>query len=401
MGLLSRILEDEKLVFENPPLPILKVGEGVLFSIPEYLHSQGFSRVALLTGGDSYSAGGYREQFEEQLRSAGIEAPHFPVSGEPSPLKVDQIRDTAAELQVDAVLAVGGGSVIDTAKAVAITLHHNGSVREYLEGVGSRMSKPLRHPLIAIPATSGTGSEATKNAVISEVGEHGFKKSLRNDAYVPDMALLDPLVIKSCPYDVTAASGMDAVTQLLEAYVSTKANPFTDALALNGLQRSRWSLPASLRDGENLNARSQMAYAAYLSGAALAGAGLGVVHGLASPLGALRNIPHGVVCGTLLPAACEVVVDRLLKSENESRGLAKYSQAAMVFTGSDHGSAEHNCRALVDELYRWVEDFSLPVLSDYGFTAAELRDIADSSSVKGTPADLTTDEIYSILTRRM
>jgi len=144
-----------------------------------------------------------------------------------------------------------------------------------------------------------------------------------------------------------------------------------------------------------------MAYAAYLSGAALAGAGLGVVHGLASPLGALRNIPHGVVCGTLLPAACEVVVNRLLKSEGESRGLAKYSQAAMVFTGSDHGSAEYNCRALVDELYRWVEDFSLPVLSDYGFTAAELRDIADSSSVKGTPIDLGPDEIYSILTRRM
>ncbi|MDZ7795169.1 MAG: iron-containing alcohol dehydrogenase [Spirochaetia bacterium] len=401
MGLLSRILEDEKLAFENPPLPSLKVGEGVLFSVPEYLHQQGFSRVALITGGDSYSTAGYREQFEEQLRAAGIEAPRFPVSGEPSPIKVDQIRDTAAELQVDALLAVGGGSVIDTAKAVAVMLHHQGNVREYLEGVGNRTPKPLRHPLIAVPATSGTGSEATKNAVISEVGEQGFKKSLRNDAYVPDMALLDPLVIKSCPYDVTAASGMDAITQLLEAYVSTKATPFTDALALNGLQRSRWSLPASLRDGENLNARGQMAYAAYLSGAALAGAGLGVVHGLASPLGALRNIPHGVVCGTLLPAAIELVVARLLKSDTESRGLAKYSQAAMVFTGSDHGSAEHNCRALVDELYSWVEEFSLPVLSDYGFTTTELRDIADSSSVKGTPVELTPDEIYSILTRRL
>ncbi|MCF7913611.1 MAG: iron-containing alcohol dehydrogenase [Spirochaetaceae bacterium] len=401
MGLLSRILEDEKLVFENPPLPSLKVGEGVLFSIPEYLRRQGFSRVALITGGDSYSAGGYREQFEEQLRAAGIEAPHFPISGEPSPLKVDQIRDTAAELQADAVLAVGGGSVIDTAKAVAVMLHHHGSVREYLEGVGSLISKPLRHPLIAIPATSGTGAEATKNAVISEVGEHGFKKSLRNDAYVPDLAVLDPLVIKSCPYDVTAASGMDAVTQLLEAYVSTRATPFTDALALNGLQRSRWSLPASLRDGENLNARGQMAYAAYLSGVALAGAGLGVVHGLASPLGALRNIPHGVVCGTLLPAASELVVGSLLKSDTESRGLAKYSQAATVFTGSDHGNAEQNCRSLVDELYRWVEEFSLPLLSDYGFTSAELRNIADTSSVKGTPVDLTPDEIYSILNRRL
>lgn len=401
MGLLSKILEDEKLAFENPPLPSLKVGEGVLFSIPEYLHQQGFTRVALITGGDSYSTSGYRAHFEEQLRSAGVEAPHFPVSGEPSPLKVDQIRDTAAELQVDAVLAVGGGSVIDTAKAVSVMLHHQGSVLDYLEGVGSRTPKPLRHPLIALPATSGTGSEATKNAVISEVGEHGFKKSLRNDAYVPDMAVLDPLVTESCPYDVTAASGMDAVTQLLEAYVSTQATPLTDALALNGLQRSRWSLPASLRDGGNLTARSQMAYAAYLSGAALAGAGLGVVHGLASPLGALRNIPHGVVCGTLLPAACEVVVTKLLRSETESRGLAKYSRAAIIFTGSDHGSAEHNCRALVDELYRWVEDFSLPVLSDYGFTSEELRDIADSSSVKGTPVDLSPDEIYSILTRRL
>lgn len=401
MGLLSRILEDERLSFETPSVPNLKIGEGVLFSLPEYLKNHGYSRIALVTGGDSYSASEYREQFEENLRAFGIEAPRFPVSGEPSPLKVDQVRDTAAEMQVDAVVGLGGGSVIDTAKAVSVMLNHEGSVREYLEGVGNRSPRPVRYPLIAVPATSGTGSEATKNAVISEVGERGFKKSLRNTSYVPDIALLDPLVTKGCPYDVTAASGMDAVTQLLEAYVSVNANPFTDALSLNGLQRARWSLPATLRDGENLKARGQMSYAAYLSGISLAGAGLGVVHGLASPLGALRHIPHGVVCGTLLPAASEIIVDKLLKGEDESRGLAKYSRGAVVFLGTDKGSGENNCRTLVEELYLWAEEFSIPLLSDYGFTTEELKEVAAHASKKGTPVDLTPEDIYSILERRL
>ena len=400
MGLLSRILEDEKLSFENPPLPQLAVGEGQIFQLAGYLELQGYSRIALITGGDSYAAAEYRGRFEDSLRDARVEAPRFPVSGEPSPLKVDQICTTTAEMQVDAVVAVGGGSVIDTAKAVAVMLHHEGSVREYLEGVGSRVAKPLRHPLIAVPSTSGTGSEATKNAVISEVGENGFKKSLRNNAYVPDLAVLDPLVTRGCPPDVTAASGMDAVTQLLEAYVSKQATPFTDALALNGLQCTRWSLPVSLHNSDNLNARGQMAYAAYLSGAALAAAGLGVVHGLASPLGAARNIPHGVVCGTLLPAATEVIVGKLLQGSGENRGLAKYSRAAVVFTGSDHGSAESNCRALVDELYRWAEEFSLPRLADYGFTLDELQRIAAAASAKATLVDLSSEENFSILERR-
>jgi len=401
MGLLSRILEDERLSFENQGVPHLKIGEGILFTLPEYLKNHGYSRIALVTGGDSYSASEYREQFEENLRAFGIEAPRFPVSGEPSPLKVDQVRDTAAEMQVDAVVALGGGSVIDAAKAVSVMLLHEGSVREYLEGVGNRSPKPIRYPLIAVPATSGTGSEATKNAVISEVGERGFKKSLRNTAYVPDLALLDPLVTRGCPYDVTAASGMDAVTQLLEAYVSVHANPFTDALSLNGLQRTRWSLPAALHDGGNLKARGQMSYAAYLSGISLAGAGLGVVHGLASPLGALRHIPHGIVCGTLLPAASEIIVDKLLKCEDESRGLAKYSRGAVVFLGTDKGSGENNCRSLVEELYRWAEEFSIPRLSDYGFTTEELKDVASHATKKGSPVDLTPEDMYSILERRL
>ncbi len=401
MGLLSRILEDEKLSFESPRVPQLKVGEGAIFTLGEYLKQSGFSRIALITGGDSYSAADFRPQFEENLRNLGIEAPRFPVSGEPSPVKVDQVRDTAAEMQVDAVVAVGGGSVIDTAKAISVMLHHKGSVRDYLEGVGSKEPRATRHPFIAVPTTSGTGSEATKNAVISEVGENGFKKSLRNDAYVPDMAILDPLVTKGCPQDITAASGMDAVCQLLEAYVSKNATPFTDVLALNGLQRTHWSLPASFRDGENLNARGQIAYAAYLSGVALAGAGLGVVHGLASPLGALRNIPHGVVCGTLLPSATEVIIGKILKGDQDSRGLAKYSKAAAVFTGVDHGSAEHNCRVLADELYRWLEDFSIPLLSDYGFTEEEIKEISNSASAKATPVALSSEDIYLILKRRL
>ncbi len=198
-------------------------------------------------------------------------------------------------------------------KAVSAMIPVEGSITDYLEGVGDREHPGTKIPFIAMPTTSGTGSEMTKNAVISEVGEHGFKKSLRHNNFIPEMAIIDPEMMLSCPAGLTAASGMDAFTQLLESYVSRQANPMTDALALQGLKQIKnYLLRAYLEGDNNLEARSGMALAAMFSGITLAHAGLGLVHGFASPLGAYFDIPHGVVCGTLMAPVFAYTIENLI-----------------------------------------------------------------------------------------
>jgi alcohol dehydrogenase class IV len=327
---------------------------------------------------------------------------------------VDTIRDGALAAGADAVVAVGGGSVLDTGKAVAAMCLHSGSVEEYLEGVGEKKPEGRRLPLIAVPTTAGTGSEATKNAVISRVGENGYKKSLRHDAFVPDMAVIDPRAGLSVPPQVTAAAGMDAVTQLLEAYVSTDANPFTDAVAVDGLHRAGYALPGAVRDGGNLDAKAEMAYAAYLSGVALANAGLGLVHGYASSLGALHPVPHGVVCAILVGPVTRAVADALSSGNDEASLLAleKYAHAASVLEGAPSPYTGTNRRAVAEPeadgeerreqlrgqalrlasiLEGWREEFSLPSLADYGFSEEELRASGASAGLKKTPATLSEE----------
>lgn len=407
----------DELWFEHSPLPQMIAGRGSVYRLSGLLRDRGFMKTALITGGESYTASDFREGLEAGLRESGIEFRHFQVSGEPSPGAVDAARDECMRLELDSVLAVGGGSVIDTGKAVAAMMKHAGSVREYLEGVGDKQVSGRRAPLAAVPSTSGTGSEATKNAVISEIGLRGFKKSLRHEGFIPDLAILDPVVTSGCPADVTAAAGLDALTQLLEAYVSTGSSPFTDTLALDGLRRAGRALPRVVRNGKDLEARMQMAYAAYLSGVCLANAGLGVVHGAASPIGALRSIPHGVVCGTLLPSATESIVG-LLKQAGPGKfsALRKYARAAAALTGipsdipdedsaadyaADAAKAGEMCDRLVALLYRWVDDFDVPRLSAYGFDSEDLDTVSGRSSLKGTPVDMSRDQIKEILVKRL
>jgi alcohol dehydrogenase class IV len=257
-------------------------------------------------------------------------------------------------------------------------------------------------PCIAVPTTAGTGAEATKNAVLSRVGASGFKKSLRHDHYVPDIAVVDPLLHRSCPPEVTAASGLDAVTQLLEGFVSTEANPVTDALARVGLQSAgRW-LTIAVERGDDVEARSGMALAAYLSGVVLANAGLGIIHGLASPLGAKYPIAHGVVCGTLSASATEVVMERLREQGSEAAegALTRYAEAGALLGGRERGSVPANCGALLDTLRSWISRFGIPSLGELGVEESELGDIVASSGLKNTPVRLGAADIRRILTRR-
>ncbi len=384
--------------------PTLYLGAGRLGSLPDFLAVHRATRILLVTGSRSLRSSDRLERLERDLRGHGIAARSVAASGEPDPAFVDgTVQDLRGHLP-DAVVAIGGGSVIDAGKAIAAMVMEEGSVTDYLEEVGSRTPSGKKLPFVALPTTAGTGSEATKNAVISRPGPGGFKKSLRHESYVPDVAIIDPELAVSCPPEVTAASGLDAITQLLEGFVSSSASPLTDALARSGLRSAGGSFERVAReDGSDVGARAQMGYAAFLSGVVLANAGLGVVHGIASPMGGLFPIPHGVVCGTLVAEATRVNLERLATggSEEERCARAKYAEAGALLSGSDAGSLEANCERLVALLARWVEELRVPRLGAFGVSEQGLREVAAASGVKNGPVRLSPDEIYAIMAKRL
>jgi len=387
--------------FNISPIPELIFGPGTLAKLPDQIEKNNYKNIVIITGGNSFVSSSEWKKLKQSLDVSGVKFVHYKSSGETSPETVDNIIIDLKSIAVDAVIAIGGGTVMDTGKAVAAMLCMPGSIVDYLEGVGTKEPSGRRKPLICVPTTSGTGSEATKNAVITKIGKDGFKKSLRHKAYIPDLVIIDPELIVSCPKDLSLATGMDAVTQLLESYVSTQSSPFTDIITLKGLELAGKSLPLLSEDGSNIDVRSNMAYAAYLSGISLANAGLGVVHGAASVLGSIRSIPHGVVCGTLLGSATEKIISMLKKEDLSSKYLLKFAAAGTALTGMDLGSPVKNIDLLVKTLNYWVEAFNIPKFSEYGFTENDMEYAAKNTGLKNTPVKLTFKDIYSILISRL
>lgn len=392
--------------FSITRLPELRFGAGSIAQLPQILQERSLHTIALILGGKSFKQSNAYDRLIEGLKKVHARYKEFSVVGEPSPDSVDSIvtalKKERDEFPVEGVLAIGGGSVIDSGKAVAALYTMEGSVQDYLEGVGTRKPVGTRLPLIAVPTTSGTGAEATKNAVISRVGPSGFKKSLRHDNYVPDVALLDPELTIPCPQEITASSGLDAITQLLEAYTCTRANPFTDGLALKALEMAGRGFLAAYRDGKNLEARSRMAYAAYISGVCLAQAGLGVVHGIASPLGGMFPIPHGVVCGTLVVSATRFTVSRAMRMDDPSDDsvLKRYARAGMALSGKDAGSDNGNAALLINTLESFIKETHMPTFRELGLTEADLSRIAAKTEAKYHPIPLTVQDIETILKDR-
>jgi len=328
------------------------------------------------------------------------------VAGEPSPELVDAEVAAHKNDNIDVVVAIGGGSVLDAAKAIAGLLRPGNSVMDHLEGVGRGI--PYRGPavpLIAVPTTAGTGSEATKNAVLSRRGEEGFKKSFRDDQLVARVALVDPELLLSCPPELIAANGMDAFTQLLESYVSTRANPMTQALALSGIEAFRdgfWAVWEQQSDAAE--ARARLAYASMISGITLAQTGLGSVHGMASPLGAFFPAPHGVICGTLVSEATEMNIRALREREPDNIALEKYAQVGRLLSSEPLLRDQAALADLVERLRQWTERLDLPKLSRYGMRAKDFDKVAahsGGSSMKTNPLVLTADELKSVLRRRL
>ncbi|MDQ1363842.1 MAG: hypothetical protein QG652_1704, partial [Pseudomonadota bacterium] len=279
------------------------------------------------------------------------------------------------------------------------------SVMDYLEGVGPELPyNGPAVPFVAVPTTAGTGSEATKNAVLSVQGKDGFKKSFRHDKLVAEYAIIDPSLLASCPAEIIAANGMDALTQLIESYVSTRANPFTDALCISGLRAARDGLLALYENPASKQAQYHMAYASMQSGICLAQTGLGSVHGLASPLGAFYPIPHGVVCGTLVAKATEVNIEAMLHRESANPALDKYARLAEVLlqkrVHNKHEAWDSLCRLLHD----WTQQLKLPLLSAYGLDESGLDHVVANSrgsSMKTNPIVLTDAELYGLLRTRL
>lgn len=383
--------------------PALKFGAGMIREIPGIIAGRDSGGVVCITGSRSFRESDRWGALRDGLSAAGIKLRDYSVRGEPSPETVDAIAAECREHPPGCVLAIGGGSVIDTGKAVSAMIPAGGSVERYLEGVGTEEPPGEKVFFIAVPTTSGTGSEATKNAVISRPGAKGFKKSLRHDNYVPDTAVIDPELMLSCPPDITAASGLDAVTQLLEGFVSTNASPLTDAIAGSGLMAAGRSFARAVEQGDNdLDARAHMAYAACMSGIVLANAGLGIVHGIAGYLGGRFAVPHGAACGTLLPKATDLIIEKLFDLEEENNiPLLKYAEAGKYLTGRDFGSVEDNCRQLVDQFYVWTEKYEIPRLTAYGITDEDCRQTAKAAGRKNTPVTLSEEDCFQICEHRL
>jgi alcohol dehydrogenase len=386
-------------------LPRITFGAGVFSRVPAIVARHG-SRALLVTGGRSFNASPRREELETGLAEAGVTLlGSVSVAGEPSPADVEvPVRQYRGQgLQV--VIGVGGGAALDTAKAIAGLLPVTTELMDHLEGVGRGIAYAgTALPVVAVPTTAGTGSEATRNAVISERGPDGYKRSFRDESMVPADAVVDPDLLATAPPSLIAANGLDALTQLLESMTSQRSTPFTDALARDGLAACRDGLLAWHADPDGPDAaaaRSRMAYAALLSGVCLANAGLGAVHGFASPLGARLPIPHGMACGAVLWQTIRANITALNERAPESPALPKYAQAGRILADLPSTIRDGAARvALVDTLHDMVEALAVPPLSAFEMTAEDIPVIvADSpgSSMRTNPVALADEELTAIL----
>jgi alcohol dehydrogenase class IV len=330
------------------------------------------------------------------LETANTVFSSFEVRGEPTVAQVGDGVNQAREAKSDLVIGIGGGSVIDSAKAIAGLVTNPGAILDYLEviGKGKQLSVPAL-PCVAIPTTAGTGAEVTRNSVLASP-EHRVKVSLRSQFILPRLAVVDPKLTCDLPPSVTASTGLDALTQLIEPYVSVRDNPVTDGFCIEGMRRVARSLRTAYEQGQDLAAREDMALASLLGGLSLANAGLGAVHGFAAPIGGMFHAPHGAICAALLPHVMRVNLRALRGRLADSDSLPRYDSVAKVLTGSEEATALDGVN--------WVSElckaFRIPGLRAYGVTAGDsavlVEKAAKASSMKANPIVLTQDELTEV-----
>jgi alcohol dehydrogenase class IV len=331
------------------------------------------------------------------LKTSGIHYSTIEVCGEPTVGFVLEAVQKAKKNQSDLVIAYGGGSVIDTGKAVSAMLTNPGELIDYLEVVGR--GRPLVQPsvpMIAIPTTAGTGSEVTRNAVLA-VPEQQVKVSLRSSFMLPRLALVDPELTYRLPPAVTASTGMDALTQVIEPYVSVRANEIVDLYCREGIMRAARSLKLVVQQGDFVQGRVDMAWASLLGGLCLANAGLGAVHGFAAPIGGMFTAPHGAVCARLLPLVVEANCRALEERQPENPVISRFAEIARILTNNNEATIKDG----IEWLKRLCSELQIPALSDYGVRKADIALIVQkstaASSMKANPIQLSADEMADIL----
>lgn len=388
------------LPFSFKAVPQIIFGPGKLAELADRIANFGCHPLLVL-GRRSFSTTGYYKTLQEIFDKRGMRVLTVHIGTEPSPARIDEIVANSLYSKIDFIIGVGGGSALDGAKAISAMLVEKGKISRFLEGVGTQPPSGKKLPFIAIPTTAGTGSEATSNAVLSSVGEQGFKNSLRHDNFVPNLALVDPALTLSCPKELSTACGMDCFTQLVEGYLSTKSTPLTDTLALEGIRAIQRSLPKICSEGDNLVVRTDLSYGALLSGIVLANSGLGTVHGFASALGALFDIPHGVVCGTLMAPVNRFTMERLQKSGAANPALSKYALLGEIFSDQQKKTAGWYQNYFIEELERLAFVLQIPKLSDYEISATDITKIIAKTNNKNNPAKLTVEELTKVLSCRI
>lgn len=381
--------------FQFAGTPKIIFGPGRSASILKWLPDYGDS-VLVITGSNAYKSNKAIASLVEDLDKLHVRISYARIGNEPSPSVIDEICREQKSIP-DIVLSIGGGSVIDAGKAISAMLPLDAETKDYLEGVGKLAHPGVKKFFVAVPTTAGTGSEATYNAVLSETGKNGFKRSLRHEKLLPDIAVVDPKLCMECPPQITAQSGMDAFTQLTESYLSVKANPLTEALSLEGIGHIHTCLKAAYLDGTNLEARTGMSVAALLSGITLANAGLGLVHGFASSVGGFADIPHGVVCGTLMGVVNRYMVEELLKQSDVSMAHIKYARLGSIFSRESGKSTEWYMRFAIDYMESLTDFFKIPRLRQFGITDGDIMQIAKATEHKANPVVFEAEVLAEML----
>ena len=390
--------------FSFARVPPIYCGMGTLKEITAWLRSRNAESVLLVTGRASLEEMGQLSVVQRLIDDAGAKHEHVVCAGEPSTELVDRTTQQWFGRGIDAVVGIGGGSVIDFGKAIAAMIPHGNSVLDHLEGVGHGLAhNGITLPFLAIPTTSGTGGEVSKNAVLSHVGPDGYKKSLRHDNFVPNAVILDGSLMTGAAADVTAACGMDAFTQLLEPFLSPTASPLSDAIVWSGLEHLVPNLRRACGEGStDPQVRLNMAYGSLCSGIGLANAGLGIVHGLAGPIGGWFPMPHGVICGTLMGAAQQQNWSALKQRDPQHPAVERMARVGRLMPGGSHlrdnsAAVDHLTQCLLD----WVEELKIARLGDYGITHGDLDRIVDAANNRNNPVALTPSEIKTLLEARL
>jgi alcohol dehydrogenase class IV len=380
------------MLFEFATAGRIIFGSGALGRLRELFPEMGL-RGFILRGGGSVSM----DPLYQILNQSGVHIDYFQISGEPDVSTIQAGLEQAKQAGSDFIVGYGGGSVIDSAKAIAALMTNPGGLMDYLEviGRGGKIQNPPL-PIIAVPTTAGTGAEVTRNAVIASP-EHKVKVSMRSPMMIPDVAIVDPEMTVSMPPEVTASTGMDALTQVIEVYVSNKANPMTDVIAREGIRRGARSLLAAYQDGHDLAAREDMALCSLFGGLALANGGLGAVHGFAGPIGGMFNAPHGTICASLLPYVMKSNIMALEREEGSEWIRRRYVEIAKILTADPKAEVSDGVAWLAD----LAERLNIPGLGAMGIEPSDFDAIITkakvSSSMQKNPVKLTDDLLYAIL----